>query len=178
MHAKEYPDDPIHIYQSSHPLIPGAVYWYGEDYLSFAGALDNTLQKIKAFPLKNTLRIDVHLNNTPISASTIEEWKTFYCTEKTQEFESEYILMKRQGYKFLWRCLILLWLCLTGAYVFDLLNVLGDYPQMLGRETFFLLAWVFLWKPIEMVVFEPWSLKHQLRLIEKLKLTKINITTV
>lgn len=178
MREKEKKADTVHLYQSSHRLIPGAVYWYGEDYPSFSEALDRCLQRIKTAPLKNKLEISLHLNNATISPSQIEEWKKFYCTEKSQEYASEQVLMKRQGYKFLWKCLILLWLCLTGAYAFDQLNVLGDYSQMLGRETFFFLGWVILWKPIEMIVFEPWSYKHQLRLIEKLTHATLSITTL
>lgn len=168
--------DTVHIYQAPDRLIPGAVYWYGEDYPSFSEALDRTLQHIKTAPLKNKLEVSLHLNRTKFSPAEIQEWKTFYCAEKKQEYTSEQELMKRQGYKFLWKCLILLWLCLTGA--FDQLKVLGEYSQMLGRETFFFLGWVILWKPIEMIVFEPWSYKHQLRLIEKLKQTKISVTTL
>ncbi len=178
MHATEKTTDTLHIYQQSHRLIPGSVNWYGEDYPSFSAALDRVLQQIKAAPLKNTLQLFLHLNSTTLSPAQVDEWKNFYCAEKTQEYASEYKLMQRQGYKFLWRCLLLLWLCLTGAYAFDQLNVLGEYSQMLGRETFFLLGWVILWKPIEMIVFEPWSSKHQLRLIEKLKQSTISTTTL
>lgn len=160
----------VHVYQFSQQLIPGSVYWYGDDYPSFSDALDKTLREIKTASLKTELQVVVHLKkDTQISTDQIEEWKTFYCAEQTQTYTSEYVLMKRQGYNFLWRCLFLLWVCLTGAYAFDHLTVLGDYSQMLGRETFFFLAWVILWKPIEMIVFEPWSLKHQLKLINKLK---------
>ncbi len=178
MYEKEKKADTLHIYQSSHRLIPGAVYWYGEDYPSFSEALDRTLQHIKTAPLKNKLEVSLHLNSTTISSTQIGEWKNFYCAEKSQEYTSEQVLMKRQGYKFLWKCLFLLWLCLTGAYAFDQLKILGDYSQMLGRETFFFLGWVILWKPIEMIVFEPWSLKHQLRLIDKLKQTTISTTNL
>lgn len=176
MSTQENIPDTVHVYQSSERLVPGSVYWYGEDYTSFAEALDNTLQQIKTAPLKNKLQVVVHLSN-PSSINPLEEWKLFYCAEKTQWNTSEYVLMKRQGYKFLWICLLLLWVCLTGAYAFDHLAILGDYSQMLGRETFFFLAWVILWKPIEMIVFEPWSFKHQLKLIEKLKHTTIATTT-
>jgi len=178
MHAKEKNTDTVHIYQQSHRLIPGSVYWHGEDYPSFAETLDRVLHQVKTAPLKNTLLLSLHLNSTTISPTQIEEWKNFYCEEKNQEYTSEYKLMQRQGYKFLWRCLILLWLCLTGAYAFDQLNILGEYSQMLGRETFFFLGWVILWKPIEMILFEPWALKHQLRLIEKLKQTNISTITL
>jgi len=176
MSIQENKTDTVPIYQSFQRLVPGSVYWHGEDYPSFAEALDLTLQQIKTAPLDNTLQVIVHLNNA-LLATQVEEWKNFYCAEKTQLHTSESILMKRQGYKFLWRCLFLLWVCLTGAYVFDHLSILGEYSQMLGRETFFFLAWVILWKPIEMIVFEPWSFKHQLKLIEKLKHTQIVTTT-
>ncbi|MDF2454235.1 MAG: hypothetical protein K0R51_228 [Cytophagaceae bacterium] len=178
MHEKEIKANTVHLYQSAHRLVPGAVYWYGEDYLSFSDALDRTLQQIKSAPLKNKLEISLHLNRATLSSAQLEEWKKFYCAEKAQEYTSEQVLMKRQGYKFLWKCLFLLWLCLTGAYAFDQLKILGDYSQMLGRETFFFLGWVILWKPIEMIVFEPWSYKHQLRLIEKLKHATISTTTL
>lgn len=168
--------DTVPIYQFAQRLVPGSVYWYGEDYPSFAEALDNTLQQIKSAPLKNKLQVVVHLSN-PVSTSQLEEWKIFYCAEKMQLYTSDCVLMKRQGYTFLWKCLFLLWVCLTGAYAFDRLTGLGDYYQMLGRETFFFLGWVILWKPIEMIIFEPWSFKHQLQLIEKLKHTPIVTTT-
>ena len=176
MPTKENTTDTVHVYQFSLRLVPGSVHWYGDDYSSFAQALDSTLQQIKTAPLKNNLQVVLHLSN-PVRISQLEEWKLFYCAEKTQLNTSEYKLMKRQGYKFLWKCLFLLWVCLTGAYAFDHLSILGDYSQMLGRETFFFLAWVILWKPIEMIVFEPWSFKHQLKLIEKLNHTKIATTT-
>lgn len=177
MSAKENIPTTVHVYQFSDQLVPGSVYWHGDDYPSFSQALDDTLQQIKAAPLKGELQVVVHLKkNTLISPSQIEEWKTFYCAEQTQVYTSEYVLMKRQGYKFLWKCLFLLWVCLTGAYAFDQWNILGDYSQMLGRETFFFLGWVILWKPIEMIVFEPWSMKHQLKLINKLKNTILSTT--
>ena len=178
MQEKGKKADTVHIYQSTHRLIPGAVYWYGEDYPSFSEALDRCLQHIKTAPLKNKLEVYLHLNNTRISSTSLDEWRKFYCSEKSQEYTSEQVLMKRQGYKFLWKCLFLLWLCLTGAYGFDQLHMLGDYSQMLGRETFFFLGWVILWKPIEMILFEPWALRHQLRLIEKLKHATISTTTL
>ncbi len=176
MPSKENIPHTVHVYQFSQQLVPGSVYWYGDDYPSFSEALDKTLQQIKAASLKSELEVVLHLKkDTLISIEQLQEWKTFYCVEQTQVFTSEYVLMKRQGYKFLWRCLFLLWVCLTGAYAFDQLKILGDYSQMLGRETFFFLGWVILWKPIEMIVFEPWSFKHQLKLIEKLNHTKIAI---
>jgi hypothetical protein len=176
MSTQENIADTVHVYQFSQRLVPGSVYWSGEGYPSFAEAMDNTLQQIKTAPLKNKLQVVVHLNN-PLPTNQLEEWKIFYCAEKSQLNTSEYKLMQRQGYKFLWKCLFLLWVFLTTAYAFDKLNVLGDYSQMLGREIFFFLGWVILWKPIEMIVFEPWSFKHQLELIEKLKHTTIATTT-
>ncbi|MDB5257685.1 MAG: hypothetical protein JWM14_2380 [Chitinophagaceae bacterium] len=178
MPAEEIIPEILHIYQPSQKLIPGLVYWHGEDYPSFAETLDRALQQIKNTPLHQALQVSVHLHQVNASDTPIEEWKTFYCVEKRQEYTSEYLLMKRQGYRFLWRCLFLLWICLTAAYAFDKLNILGDYSQMLGRETFFFLGWVILWKPIEMIVFEPWSIKHQLKLIKKLEQAKISVTTL
>ncbi len=179
MPAKENIPTIVHVYQFSQQLVPGSVYWHGDDYPSFSEALDSTLQQLKATPLKGEWQVVVHLKkDTLISTAQVEEWKTFYCAKQTQAYTSECVLMKRQGYTFLWKCLFLLWVCLTGAYAFDQFTVLGDYSQMLGRETFFFLGWVILWKPIEMIVFEPWSMKHQLKLIDKLKSTTISITTV
>jgi hypothetical protein len=178
MPAEEIIPKTLHIYQSSQKLIPGIVYWHGEDYPSFSETLDRALQQIKTSSINQALEISLHLHQTGGSHAPIEEWKAFYCVEKSQEFTSEYVLMKRQGYQFLWKCLILLWLFLTAAYAFDQLNILGDYSQMLGRETSFFLGWVILWKPIEMIVFEPWSIKHQLKLIKKLEQAKISVTTL
>jgi hypothetical protein len=168
----------LHIYQPSHQLIPGLVYWHGEDYPSFSETLDRALQLVKTAPLHQGIELSVHLRQDHGLNIPVEEWKTYYCAEKNQEYTAEYVLMKRQGYRFLWRCLFLLWICLSAAFAFDKLNVLGEYSQMLGRETFFFLGWVFLWKPIEMIVFEPWSIKHQLKLIKKLEQAKISVTTV
>lgn len=175
MSAAEKPLQTLHIYQSPQKLVPGNVYWHGNDYPSFSETLDHVLQHIKDASLKQQVNLSVHLHHHD---APLEEWKNFYCTEKNQEYTSEYLLMKRQGYRFLWICLFLLWVCLTGAYVFDQLTVLGEYSQMLGRETFFFLGWVILWKPIEMIVFEPWSIKHQLKLIKKLQQAKINATVI
>jgi len=178
MPAQEIIPEIVHIYQPSQKLIPGTVYWHGEDYPSFSETVDRVLQQIKTRPLKQTLHLSVHLHQANVLNTPIEEWKKFYCAEKKQEYTAEHILMKRQGYRFLWKCLILLWLFLTAAYAFDKMKVLGDYSQMLGRETFFFLGWVILWKPIEMIVFEPWSIKHQLKLIKKLEQAKITVTTL
>ncbi len=178
MLSKETTPNILTIYQASQKLIPGLIYWYGEDYISFSQTLDRMVQQIKITPLEQPIELVVHLHQANVSNSPVEEWKNFYCAEKNQEYTSEYILMKRQGYRFLWKCLFLLWICLTAAYAFDQFPIFGPYSQMLGRESFFLLGWVILWKPIEMIVFEPWSIKHQLKLIKKLEQAKISVTTV
>ncbi len=165
------PTGEFHIYHHSLRHVPGAINWYGEDYTSFTYALDSTVHRLKIMPLKQPLAVHVHLNDENISEEQIVEWKDSYCAEKKQEYKSEYILMQRQGLNFLFKGLGILWISLTFVYFIDQWKFLGTYTQMLGRETFYFLGWVILWKPIEMIVFEPWALKHQLRLIDKLDKT-------
>lgn len=168
----------FHVYHASKEAVPGAVQWHGDDYLSFCQALDGVTQRIKSVSLSRPVSLAVHAQAPGFTAEQLEKWKVFYCTEKELEVKAEYALMWQQGFKFLWKCLFLLWACLSIAYVFDQLKLLGAYAQMLGRETFFFLGWVILWKPIEMIVFEPWALKHQLKLIQKLHKTPLTLATV
>jgi len=64
---------------------------------------------------------------------------------------------------------------LSIVYLLDTMTALGEYKKMLGKETFYFLGWVILWKPVEMIVFEPWLERHHLKLLKKLKQTSITV---
>jgi|GEM_PF-3880340 len=167
----------FHIRHHSVQGITGSVNWYGEDYSSFCHALDVTIQRLKQVPLKTPTPITVHVHDFALSSDKINEWKNSYCSEKHEEHYSEYVLMKRQGFVFLIKGLFILWGSLTLMYLIDHITIFHPYIQMLGHETLYFLGWVILWKPIEMIVFETWLIKHQLKLIDKLKLIIIETKT-
>ncbi|MDB5273340.1 MAG: hypothetical protein JWO58_1707 [Chitinophagaceae bacterium] len=175
MDSQKHSEDSFQLYHHTLKSLPGALKWYGNDYHSFAAVLDQTVQRLKASRLKNNFSFTVHLPDEGFKNPPLEEWKNNYCIEKTLEHRAEYHLMKRQGYRFLLKGLVFLWACLSTAYLLDQLNALGDYPKMLGKETFYFLGWVILWKPVEMIVFEPWLEKHHLKLLKKLEQTPITV---
>jgi hypothetical protein len=164
----------FHIRHHSVKGITGSINWYGEDYTSFCHALDVTVQRLKQIKLKTPTPITVHVHDKSLSSTKINEWKDSYCSEKHEEYYSEYVLMKRQGFAFLIKGLFILWGALSLMYVIDHIHFLHPYVQMLGRETLYFMGWVILWKPIEMIVFETWLLKHQLKLIGKLQDTRLS----
>ncbi len=166
-----------HIRHHSVKGIAGSVSWYGEDYTSFCHALNITLQRLKQIPLKTPTPITVHVHDSKLSAKKMNEWKDSYCSEKYEENYSEYVLMRRQGFVFLMKGLFILWGALSLMYVIEHVPSLNPYVRMLGKETLYFLGWVILWKPIEMIVFETWLLKHQLKLIDKLQKTNLEIKT-
>ena len=168
-------NDSFQLYHHTLKSIPGAINWYGNDYFSFTSALDQTVQRLKASRLQNSFSLTAHIPDESISAVQLEEWKNNYCIEKTLEHQAEYRLMKRQGFQFLLKGMFFLWGCLSIVYLLDTMTALGEYTKMLGKETFYFLGWVILWKPVEMIVFEPWLEKHHIKLLKKLEQTNITV---
>ncbi|HSZ71856.1 MAG TPA: hypothetical protein VK750_04215 [Cytophagaceae bacterium] len=175
MDSQKHAFDSFLVYHHTLKSFPGALNWYGDDYASFAATLDQVIQRMKATSLKKNISLTVYVSNKSVPSVQLEEWKNNYCIEKTLEHQAEYQLMKRQGYQFLVKGLLFLWICLSIVYLLDTMTALGEYKKMLGKETFYFLGWVILWKPVEMIVFEPWLERHHLKLLKKLKQTSITV---
>lgn len=168
----------VDIRHHSAKSIAGSVNWYGEDYSSFSHTLDLVIIRFKKNSSTKTTSIRLHIQEHIVSDVTINEWKQSYCSEKREEYDTEYRLMRRKGFIFLFNGLLILWATLSFVYLIDQMRQVHPYVQMLGRETLYFVGWVILWKPIEMIVFEPWLLKHQLKMIEQLNNTTLDIKTV
>ncbi len=155
--------------------LAGSVNWYGDDYNSFTHTLDLVIIRLKKIVLNKKNFITVHMQDDALNSTTINEWKQSYCSEKQEEYDTEYRLMRKKGFIFLFNGLLILWTALSLVYLIDQIKTLHPYVQMLGRETLYFVGWVILWKPIEMIVFEPWLLKHQLKMIDKLNTIELDI---
>lgn len=168
--------DIFQLYHHSLNPVTGGICWYGNDYLSFTETLHQIVQRMKANHLKKKVEIVISIPDQEFSVQQLEQWKNNYCAEQALLHEAEYRLMKRQGYQFLWKGLLFLWICLSIVYLIDQYQPFGEYLKLLGKETILFLGWVILWKPIEMIVFEPWAEHHQIKLYKKLQQTTLTVT--
>lgn len=91
-----------------------------------------------------------------------------YCDERVADIERSLAQSLHAGVQALWLGLGFLGVCLVLSTTFRSLTSLPEFFQSLLGEGFNIAGWVGLWRPIELLLYDSWPFRRDLRLLKLL----------
>ncbi|MFN8417399.1 MAG: hypothetical protein U0U66_13790 [Cytophagaceae bacterium] len=83
--------------------------------------------------------------------------------------------MKKQSLNATAKGLLIMFVALSLNYYFEKLTEI-NYPKFLTKEALYIIGWVSMWKPIELVLYERWPLNQRRKAFTKLTTLPVTIT--
>ena len=92
-----------------------------------------------------------------------------YCDERLARDASELRMLRRAGHYSLRIGIALLAGCLLISASISSMSFLPGFIRRVLGESFGIAGWVVLWRPIELLVFEPWPVRRDVRMHKRLR---------
>jgi hypothetical protein len=109
-------------------------------------------------------------------AEKAKAYVTGFLQYRQETARSEIRIIYKQAFYSIIKGLLFMVLWLSISFVFSQYTFLPPYWQFLGEESSYIFAWVGMWKPVELLLYERWPFHYQEKVLRKLLAAPI-ITT-
>lgn len=134
--------------------------------------IDEVLQQLMSVPRRNRRKchIDVSVGDPGETrdAAVLKTAIAGYCDERVADIERSLAQSLHAGRQALWLGLGFLGVCLILSGTFRNLDGIPDFFRQLFGEGFNIAGWVGLWRPIELLLYDSWPFRRDLRLLRLL----------
>jgi hypothetical protein len=140
-----------------------------------ADAEDFIVSWAKELPPHQELRLEIDLAVAPPPerAAETQDAVRHYFQERAESKRREFHQLMRRGRSSLVIGLLFLAACLTIANLFERLgfNALSG----IVRESFIIVGWVAMWRPLEIYLYDWWPLRAELRVLRRLSRMEVEM---
>jgi hypothetical protein len=140
--------------------------------------IEQVLADIDARGLRRTISQPIEIKifgeaYSPELEARIGEAVRRYCAVKVEFAREKLRGTVRAGREALWLGLIFLGVCLLLSSVITATQLLPSFFKQLFGEGLNIAGWVGLWRPIELLLYETWPIRHEIRVLESMETRKI-----
>ncbi|HEX6555464.1 MAG TPA: hypothetical protein VF026_22075 [Ktedonobacteraceae bacterium] len=143
---------------------------------SYVSGMDYLYGEINTYSLREKfrekLKVRIELPQEQITEGLLERTRQkmkLYCQFKIEENQKTLIALRHQGIASLWVGLIVLAICLVLAGIFTLVAQVGTKNISLAllailAEGFLIAGWVAMWHPAELLLYDWWPFRRDIRI--------------
>ncbi len=129
----------------------------------------------RELPPTNTLRLVIHLSTPPADdrAAAVQTAVQNYFSDRAENKRREFRQLMRRGRRSLGVGLAFLAVCLA---IGNLIETHGTSTWAgILNESFIIVGWVAMWRPLEIYLYDWWPLRAEWRLLQKLSRVKVEL---
>jgi len=156
----------------------------------YVSVMDYLYREINTYSLREKfrekLKVRIELPREQITEGLLERTRQkmkLYCQFKIEENQKALVALRHQGIASLWVGLTVLAICLVLAGMFTLVAKLGANNILLAllaipAEGFLIAGWVAMWQPAELLLYDWWPFRRDIRIYQHIAEADIALRAV
>ncbi|MFC1595759.1 hypothetical protein ACFL4D_00545 [Candidatus Margulisiibacteriota bacterium] len=151
-------------------FVPGEINPFLQDEMYITG-IDQVYKELNASVLKKNFRLIISLPEDKIINGTEQEIRGAikrYCDYRIKQNKYDIDSLNWERKKALQKGLLFLGMCVFTAFLINKQTLIPEFIRVILREGLFIIGWVSMWRPIEIILYEWWPYWREIKLNKKI----------